>query len=195
MSSDCQIETVFRQYFPESTIKPISLEEIPEEPLLDFERKSKQFIDKKDYVPGNFRRLFRISHADLSSTYVVTQTKTYTTIYNDTELLAYLVDISDDSEIQGFGELRYNPFRQDDFFRDKPFVGYTETLEKYRKKGLGTRRLKIMNALSQSLYGLPLHSDVSLIGEAEAVWKGLVRGGVADKLEEIGKNRYFFLTK
>ncbi len=94
-----------------------------------------------------------------------------------------------------WGEISYNPFRQEDFFQDKPFVGYTETDSAHKRKGLALRRLEIMNVLAKALYGFPLHSGI--LGEdndARKVWGKLVDKKRARKIEEneLGRVRYVF---
>ena len=156
-----------------------------------FEGKSHRFILPTDYLPGNFDKFFIIHHSNGERTHIAQQTKTYAT-NGDTENLSYLCDMDRDNIIVGHGEIRFNISNTSNYFKDKPFVGYTQTLEGNEKKGLGTRRLYIMNALSQAVYQLPLNSD-TLIGEdAEKLWKSLVNLGVAKSYKEGKNNRYAF---
>lgn len=183
----------FKEYFPQGDIREITQENIPDFVRELFERKSQQFVDIKDYRPRNFQRFFLITHSDNSKTYVAQQTKTYNTNKN-TEILSYFVDSSDE-EVLGYSELRFNISNRSEYFQDKPFVGYTNTEQKYRKKGLGTRRLLMMNAFSKALYSLPLYSDTLVSGDAKPVWEKLVDQGKAKKLKKEKMIGMFSLTR
>jgi len=190
----------FKEYFPSGDIEEISSEDIPDFVMELFERKSQQFIDLKDYKPGDFERFFLIKHSDGSKTYIAQQTKTYST-NKDTEMLVYFVD-SLDEEVFGYSELRFNISNPSEYFKDKPFVGYTETYginkntgKTNRKKGLGTRRLLVMNAFSNAFYALPLYSDTLTEEEnAKPIWEKLMQQGKAKKIKEGENNRYVFST-
>ncbi len=109
-----------------------------------------------------------------------------------TEHLTYFFDMRENEKI-GQGELRFNSKSTDPFFQQKPFVGYTETTELYRKQGLGIRRLCMMNTYSSQFYNLVLYSsDAMEKSLSKFAWEKLVTQSLASKLTLEGKIRYCF---
>jgi len=189
-----QDQSRFNEYLVNCKIETIALDQIPKDAMDYFETRSKRFMDMKDYEPCNFDKSFVIIHDDGSKTYVVQQTKTYSS-NNDTEELTYIAHINDRKEFTGYGEMRKNLNNPDDYFKDKPFVGYTRTTDKHLKQGLGMQRLYIMNALTQMLYDLPLNSDTTLVTSAKRLWERLVQRSHAKKYKQGEHDRYVFLDK
>ena len=192
-----QQSKLFEHYLPGSVITPESLENIPPQAVAALEEQSQYLVRFDNYRPGNFEKLFVISHADASKTYVGVQTKTYGDD-GDTERLMHLIDVGVDDQEIGHGEVRLHidgPKKESAYFKDKPFVGGTNTEDGSRGKGLGMRRLRMMNALTHMQYNLPLHSDTLQSPEAKRLWEKLVAEGAAKKYrEEVGKNeRYMFI--
>lgn len=182
---------LFMELFPEGEITEIKESLVPKVVLDIFERKSGELISKEKYRPGNFEHYFIIKHSSGDRTYLAQQTKTYDT-NKDTERLTYFVDMRGE-EIVGRSELRSNISHPDPYFIDKPFVGNTRTEERFRKQGLGRRRLLAMNAYSEAMYRLPLYSDT--LNRETSIWEVLVQEGLARKFKE-GKNmRYCFADK
>lgn len=182
---------VFRKYFPTAQIDIVGSELIPQGVMDFFEHMSCLFIKMEDHRPGNFEALFVIEHDSGDRTFVAQQTKTYST-NGDTEQLTYFVDTNSDDAVIGKSEMRRNISNKSDYYKDKPFVGSIYTLENYRKRGLGTRRLIVMNAVSQMLYGLALHSSTVVSDLAAAVWTRLVREGKARVYKEGVHDRFAF---
>lgn len=192
-----QQKEIFERLLPGSVITPESLENIPPQAVAALEEQSTYLVRFDNYRPGNFEKLFVISHADASKTYVGVQTKTYGD-EGDTERLMHLIDVGVDDQEIGHGEVRLyidGPKKESAYFKDKPFVGGTNTEDGSRGKGLGMRRLRMMNALTNMQYNLPLHSDTLQSPEAKRLWEKLVAEGAAKKYtEEVGKNeRYMFI--
>ena len=180
----------FGEYFHEGEIHNISPDKIPAEVMEYFERKSRQFIDAKDYKPNNFGAFYVVHYADGGKTFIAEQIKTYDTNH-DTESLAYLVDVDGETQL-GHGELRMNISNPEKFFKDKPFVGYTKTEKTSRRKGFGRRRLLVMNAFSQMRYKLPLYSGTLIEDRAKSVWESLVKEDLAQRIREGRRRRYVF---
>lgn len=183
---------VFQHYFPSGRIEKIELQDVPMHALTYFEQKSAQLINENEYRPGNFDQIMLVSHNDGSQTYIAHQTKTYST-NNDTESLIYLVDMNGKGENVGHGEVRKNISNTAPFFKDKPFVSYTFTEDDHTQRGLGRRRLLLMNALSQMMYGFPLNSDTVLIDKEKKLWERLVAENRAKQYQE-GPNPRFVFT-
>jgi len=186
---------IFLEYFPEGEIETVATAEIPEEVLHFFEFKSGQFLSPNDYTLGNFDNFFRVRHRDGKATFLAQQTKTYPKGFleaGDTERLTYFVDMGGD-KIIGRSELRLNvkcPKECLEYFKDKPFIGWIETDKNLRGRGLGTRRLYLINAYSRMLYGLPLYSDTVNSPEMKSLWETLVKQGKAEKFEEVNYDRF-----
>lgn len=180
----------FSETFSEGQLARITESEIPEDVRQRFERRSQLFIRRQDYRPGNFEGFFAVQHTNGDRTYLACQTKTYDT--GDTESLTYFVDTRDGQDI-GHSELRFNVSNPADYFKQKPFVGYTHTEEAFRRQGLGLRRLEEMNAFTQAHFHLPLYSDT--LNAEEGLWEDLVAQGRARKFKEGRKLRYAFLPR
>lgn len=176
----------------ESRAEPLNEDQIPENVMTWFEGRSAMLIHPRNYRRGNFTAFYVIRHRD-DITYAARQTKTYRDTSGDTEDLVYLIDVDSDGNEEGHAEIRLNISNEESYFKDKPFVGYTTTQEAYRNKGLGTRRLFIMNAMSQMLHCFPLHSDTLISDEAKRLWERLEGEGKAVKFREGEHDRYKFV--
>src|ERR1035437_9640835 len=185
---------IFKKYLPSAQIEIINAEKVPSIAKDFFEFKSRSLMAPRDYRPGNFSAFFLISHNSGGVTYVVQQTKIYDHKEGATETLVHIIDVDQFGNKQGDGEIRNNVSDNRAYFKNKPFVGWTETEENLRGKGLGLglRRLLMMNALSQMLYGLPLHTDTIITRSSGRILKRLARKGKIDKYKEGERNRYVF---
>ncbi|MDA2936086.1 hypothetical protein MYX06_02620 [Patescibacteria group bacterium AH-259-L05] len=186
-----QVKT-FSEYFSNGQIEEIEIDEVPENIMKHFEGKSKSFILPDEYQPGNFEKFFVIKHENGNKTFVAQQTKNYSD-NGTTEKLTYIVDVDKNGAYIGHGAI--NISTPDEYFKNKPFVDYTKTLKEHRKKGLGTRRLYLMNAVSQMLYGRPLHSALTRGPKAESLWQKLAANGEAKKIKQGDRDRYVFVVK
>ena len=191
-------EIIFKEHFPDASIEKISVDQIPAFVIELFEIKSQVLIPVDRYRPMNFDRFFLITHNNGSRTYCADQVKYYSD-ESDTEQLSYFIDVNDDEEFQGDSELRKRisvagkSGSENAFFVNKPFVGGTHTQEYCRRKGLGLRRIRMMNAYAQMTYGLPLHSDTLLSPEAKRLWERLVKEGEAKRYKEGKHDRFQFV--
>lgn len=140
---------------------------------------------------NEFDHLLRIDGMG-ATTYLGEHEKLYAT--GDTERVSYLVDMTEDSaQAIGRGELRYNESSNTDYFKDKPFVGYTRTYDTHLEKGYGRRRLHALNLAAQTLYNLPLHSDTLRSAPATRLWEKLVVDGLAEMYRQDQHARYKFI--
>ncbi len=193
ISANQPIKEIFTQHFPTGEIQPIDLAQIPKEAVDYLGIRSRALINRSDYRPSNFDASFVVDHHEGGRTFITQQTKTYRT-NGATKALTYFVDINEEGKVTGFGELRLSLTDPRDYFKNKPFVGYTQTERAFQRKGLGTRRLRLMNAISNMLYSLPLHSDTLLSKESGGVWERLVRKGKARKYKQGKEDRYSFIS-
>lgn len=117
----------------------------------------------------------------------------------DTERTTYLVDLTEDgTQTIGRGELRFNAISDTDYFKDKPFVGYTRTYSDqlvgdFSHRGYGRRRLHALNLAAQTLYNLPLHSDTVRSAPATRLWEKLVADSLAEIYMQGQHTRYKFI--
>lgn len=182
-------------YFPSGEVHELQLSDIPADVLEHFEGKSSCYILPENYHPGNFQTLFLLEKTPNEKIFGATQTKTYGTENPDTstEELTYLVDVLDD-KITGYGEIRFNTSKENEYFKDKPFVGFTRTYKEFMGKNLGTQRLQTMNEVCLALYKRPLSSDSIISEPAKKVWEKLAAKGEAEIFKEGTSNRYRFTT-
>ncbi len=171
----------------------ITYDELPEVVRDHFERQSCKFILPEEFKQKNFSVFYRFEHPHGDVTYVGQQDKTYDTKEGDTERLTYFADMRGDV-ITGYIEVRYALTNTSDYFKDKPFVGFNRTHDRFQGQGLAQRRLEEANAYTQAEYGYVLNSDTLLSEEAKGVWEKLVALGKAEKYIEtiIDKDRERF---
>ncbi len=181
---------IFHEYFPDGEIYQSEAKEIPAEAMEFFEKESLQLILPEEYKPRNFENFFVIKHKNGDKTYAAEQTKTYHN--GDTERLSYFLDARNSKSI-GHGELRWSLSNKSGFFKDKPFVGFTETEKEYQRQGLAERRLYMLNAFSKMTYGFALYSSDVVDSRAINLWEKLVNEGKAKKFKSGEYDRYVFL--
>jgi hypothetical protein len=99
------------------------------------------------------------------------------------ERLLYFVDADANGAVQGVSEVCLRE-QDSDFFRDKPFVSWTQTQEESRQRGLGMRRLRVMGAMSQEIFNLPLYSDTNMTDQARRLWERIVTEGGAKMIKD-----------
>lgn len=190
---------VFAQWFPGTQIATITPEAVPSAAIEIFEHRSRCFIDPETYKPLNFTALYLVTHEDGSRTFAARQTKVLSA---GPEESTYFVDINENNEYLGYSELRYVYNNSKSFFQKKPLEQWSGTEDGSRRMGLSIRRILVMNALSQMLYGLPLYSITHFIYDTnpedmriqpqKLVWEKLVSEGIARKFEESGQDRFVF---
>ena len=102
-----------------------------------------------------------------------------------------LLDVGDTGQYLGEGNI------EPDHIEDLgiPIDGFTFTNNRYRRKGFGTRRLMIMNAISWMLFDLPLHSSpYQEKVENRRLWERLVKEGKAEYMSGQKMQRYKFIS-
>jgi hypothetical protein len=185
---------IFESYIKGSKIQEVTIESIPKEVLVFFEQRSALYVNIDVYKEKNFENFYEIIHNNADRSYVAVQTKEYPdgTVEKDT----YFFDTRNNEEL-GYGEVRFNQRSENDYFKNKPFVGITRTLEKFQRQGLGKRRVLEMGAYTEMQYQLPLNSDSLLSAESKEVWENLINEDMAEKYIEAqgGSERYRLLLK
>ncbi|HRY28484.1 MAG TPA: single-stranded-DNA-specific exonuclease RecJ [Elusimicrobiota bacterium] len=169
-------------------ILPVDAKDVPAAIITYFEnqRRSEALMD--GHVPSTVEMYFVLTHPNGDKTYFSQQANRNTEGGPVTERLTRLADWRQDKMI-GWGIVRNNLTGN----REEPHVGYTHTEENLREEGLGIRRIRSMNAISQKLYALPLASDTTRTSAAEGVWEKLVRRGEARVLDAgTHKKRYVY---
>lgn len=105
-----------------------------------------------------------------------------------------LVDTNWGGVVSGVGRIDYfRDFRGMPGLVGSPFVGFTKTAPEFRRQRLAERRLFTMNAISEPLYGEPLHSGTHQAQGIEPMWDKLVHSGVAEMLPPDSEFKYSFL--
>ena len=200
---------VFSNYYPDARINLHTHTHIPENVMNIFEWSSKRFRLPEEYRPLEFEAFYLITHPDSSITYAARQKKLLDPSPNVGPQLRTLeettqfidVDTTKGGAIVGRSELRFT-HKDDPYFTNKPFEGWSGTEDDYLKQGYARRRIFTMNAFSQTTYGLPLHSDTLFVSGRDKdsgkeiepqklLWEKLVNEGIAVKYDEGGKDRFF----
>lgn len=176
-----------------ATISLIKRVELPEVAIDFFELMSSRFIYDNSYKPDNFYFYGKIVHENSDVTFFAQQTKTAFTTEMVIEQLTYFFDMRGSDKI-GHGELRFNDTSTHPFFMNKPVVGYVETVKGLWKQGIGVRRLCMMNAYAQMVYGLPMYScDTMAYSLSRFSWEKLFQQSMVEKITSSeGKHRYNF---
>jgi len=180
---------VFETHYPAGHMRPISLDKIPPAAMNKFEGYSCRFIPSHSYVERNFDKSFIITTGDAMKTYVVTQDKKYPSDQfgdkRNIEKQAYFVAMNADDRIL-YSEIRFNITDSRNYFKDKPFVGFSgcENNAYYDDDVLqkiwvmqGADQIVLMNALSHALFNLPIHSDTTICSHEKPLWNLLLNQG------------------
>ncbi|MFH1326857.1 MAG: hypothetical protein ABIH59_01890 [archaeon] len=186
----------FTKFYPGGKLEIVASVDIHPIAMKRFERYSERFISPENYAPGDFYQFFIINAPASEQIHIANQTKTYSS--GGSERLVYLHELDESRSELGHGEIRLSLSNKEDSFRDKPFVGYTDTPKDLQGKGRGTNRLLIMNGLTHVMFGLSLHSDQfhnHYEKAAEGAWKRLLRENLVRKYKERESDswRYCFL--
>lgn len=183
---------VFNEYFPAGRIEEVDFGELPKEVAERMHGMAKLYLLPEKFDPDEFGPAMMVSHADGGKTYFASYEKDYREAGGGVEESTYLFDVDEGDEYAGFGEIRYSLSSDSGYFKEKPFVGYTVTEEEKSQKGLGLRRMAMMNAISRMAYGQPLYSDTVQSDQAKRLWEALVKQGDAVKFKEGDHDRYVF---
>ncbi len=108
------------------------------------------------------------------------------------DTLTHVVD-TDENVVAGETIATYRHTEGDAFYSGTPTVDWTETKDQYLRQGLGTRRIEILDQLTQSAHDAPLHSAPSWNQEdaAEMLWRRLVEAGKAEQyIDSSGDDRF-----
>ena len=156
-----------------------------------------RFLLQSGVILPRFEQLMRIPTNDGVTSYAA-QIHAREQQGEDIHSNTFVVDVDDKGGELGFGHMLFNEGGSGDylpFLDDKPFVAYTETGKDYQHRGLGTRRLHIMNLLAHELHNRPLNSDheADIKSDARRLWQRLVREELAERyLEYDGTERFKF---
>lgn len=143
--------------------------------------------EHSDHVPAQrmiisaFRNIMRFDNKDGIVTYIAERERRDTDelgIHRESSMLT--VDITTDGVIAGHGHaIKMYEGEAIEYVGNEPFVAYTETSEIMRRRGLGRRRLEVMNVAANMIHGEPLHSDIAIAREEDAtsLWKSLQKDG------------------
>ncbi len=109
------------------------------------------------------------------------------------QTLVFSIDLNPDEEPIGLGWFtRVNRCSVGGVSK-VPYVSWTQTLEGETNRGLGMRRLRVMNEIANLRFGTPLSSDSCFFSEfAIKAWERLVRTGEAEPYEDNGLTRFRF---
>ncbi|TSC64423.1 MAG: hypothetical protein G01um101491_292 [Parcubacteria group bacterium Gr01-1014_91] len=177
-------EDIFANLFKTGGIREIGRNDIPETVRNHFEGMSSRFISPSDYRKENFNSYYVIEHTDIPDlkTYVAEQDKYYGNIgeQKGLERNVYFYDMLGEVEV-GHGELRYQPESDEEYFKDRPFVGFNQTEKEFRKRNFAFKRLIEMGSYSVMQWGLPLYSG-DQNADADKVWQKLMREGMAEEV-------------
>jgi hypothetical protein len=182
---------VFKQYFLGGQIAKCEPDALPVTARDFFEDRARMF-GPKEYAPGNFTHLFLISHPNGDQTFVATETKNHKDAGGPDEW-AYLMEYNSDGVKLGSAVMRRAILATTPHFADKPYADHNNTETDFIKHGLAIRRLKMMNALSQMLYRMPLNSDIGLSAENCRRWEKLVAEGQAVAYKDGDYKRFAFI--
>lgn len=204
----------FQNCLAGSSIFAVDYDDIPEPALDTFESLSNRFFPPVEYFQRNFSALFTAT-IDGDEVYLAQQQRDYSSRSTKHIMEAtYLVEMRDGEEI-GKGELRFRPFARHeipnskpeelDYFEDKPFERYTQTI-RFKNSGLAIRRTQVWGAYSEAFYNLPLHSDTLFVTHefdengkakeginsyAERSWVHLVSEGLGESYSQQASEKIF----
>jgi hypothetical protein len=178
--------SILQKHFPTAYFSTIDYRNLPGNVVRFFENYSKRIFELDEYKPRDFTNIIKVFHGKEDLTFIAHQEKRY--LSGESEKLAFLCDLLGD-EVVGHSELKYGPIINGNQKKAKPFIGHIRT-DELRRLGLGTRRVYLMNALSQVFFKSPLYSDTANSPEMEALWEKLEKKGEAIKFKQSGYKRF-----
>ncbi len=135
---------------------------------------------------ADFDDIRTVIHGNDDVSYLANQNKTY--INGDKEKIIHLVDTSPRGQVTGVGEVRFNPTSEKDYFKEKPFVGWTSTEVEFQHQGLGRRRLIVMKLATAAEFGLSLHSGTVFSDpNVTKIWERIVDSDEAERYDQLIK--------
>lgn len=163
-------EDSFTLYLPSTHIEPIRYESLP----------------------GSLRKQMKVSSEDCGLIFKVEHQDCTTTFVAEIPALEYfrLQDRSRTNTYLGEGLVYIQNIEEDEI----PVVGYTFTSIMARRRGLGTRRLFTMNAISHAAFDSAINSSASPRLAQRAVWEKLVEKEVAETHFWQETQRYRFIS-
>jgi hypothetical protein len=153
----------------EFTLEPIGAEAIPE-------NVAREIKSMKDSLDGDgveeLVDTFLVAGLNGLGTYVMKQENRVdaSPVHHN----VYVVDAFD-GQVAGISKLVYEP----GIANASPMTAGTITRGEYAKRGLGTRRMEILNALSLRWFSQPLHASSNQSPQALSIWKKFVATGKA----------------
>jgi hypothetical protein len=173
----------------QAILSDIDFSDIPDEigSYLDSELKSWS----KHATLGQFQK----TSFEGIDTYIVPFNVENSGTFHDKEDVVFLVDTDENGRKIGTGILAMGIVESSPLY-GKPYVGYTGTEIGHTRRGLGARRLKLMNQLALKRHNQALHSAVGdeedFSYEARKVWEKLVKNGEAEQVPDQTYTRFRF---
>ncbi len=151
----------FRRHFPSGTIIPLEASQIRD-------RRVRRYFRMDDPTEGGGDLNFAVRHPDESTTYAFATYDPDTTVVGEMGF----IDISPRGLVAGYGSMMFGWIGEnaEQLIAE---VRWTDTVRHMRRRGLGTRRLELMNAFARTFRGVPLQSDWPT-ESATGVWQKLV---------------------
>ena len=168
------IAEIFNEHFPRGVIEHIDRSDITGFTLEKFEDEAKRFKSIYGPDPNYFVLTMRINYDSGNYTYAALHEFPEDRC---SDYILFLRDFNCDKEETGCGRFELDTTRRK--YSKKPSVGFIYTEELFLHRGFGTRRLRVMNALSNAIFDLKLHSSSNQSPDAEKIWKKLVENNEA----------------
>jgi len=165
---------IFRNLYPCDSLSSCEVSDLPDNAFFDT---GVEAGNEEDYV-----RLGPCYHLQqgVDEIFIITRSEHGK---DGLELITCVRDFDRHGAMVGYGSLTL-VHNEHDFFKNRPFVENTYTDHWARKRGLGTRRLQVMNALALASHGYPLHSSRQITPGAISLWDHLVEQGEAIKFTQ-----------
>jgi hypothetical protein len=161
----------FGMLMPQATVEPV-----------DFSKLPPKLRNSVGNDCDNCGAMLKIIHPDKTATYVLD--------IDRLDVLLMQEQIVAGNRFFGSGTIYIQPGKTIEYL---PYVGYTYTFDGYRRRGYGTRRLHIMNALAQAKFGMPIYSSPAPRPRQRNVWEMLIKQGIAETGIFDGQRRYKFV--
>lgn len=129
----------------------------------------------------NFGFGIKLDHPDLTTSFVAEDLASE---------IIYVQDRNRENKYLGEGQIHIENIEDELYI---PVVGFSYTSQKFRRKGIGTRRLSVMDSMTRLLYDEPLYSSTTPRVAQRSVWEKLVTEELAEIHEFKGVTRYKFV--
>jgi hypothetical protein len=178
---------IAKKYYPDADFSIVSGNKLPKKVGNLLKEKTEWALNLGECL-CDFEKVIKADHHLNDFTYI-------SKLSVESVILVTLCDYFE-KKVVGYSQIYYPDVDKNDEMI--PQICGTETFNsekmKMRRYGFGTRRVYLMNAVSQMFFDSPIYSDRTRTAAADALWVKLEANNRAKSIEQNGHTRYVFVS-